>query len=62
VRNVIVATHTHRIHRKLRKLLTAAGWECRYDYRLRKRERTPYGDVQFLDGLLAFVNGRFRGA
>lgn len=59
VGGVIVATHSRRIHRELRKMLTGAGWECRYDFRLRKRERTPFGDVQFLDGLLAFVNGSF---
>jgi FkbM family methyltransferase len=57
VRSLIVATHSRRIHRVLRRRLSGAGWECRYDFRLRKRERTSYGDVQFLDGLLAFVNG-----
>jgi FkbM family methyltransferase len=56
VRRLIVATHSRRIHRELRRLLIEAGLECRYDFRLRKRERTTFGDVQFLDGLLAFVN------
>ncbi len=62
VRRVIVATHSRRIHRELRRLLAGAGWENCYDFRLRKRERTPFGDVQFLDGLLAFVNGSLRAA
>ncbi len=56
VRRVIVATHSRSIHRKLRRMFVDAGWQCRWDFRLRKRERTEFGDVQFLDGLLAFVN------
>jgi FkbM family methyltransferase len=55
-RRLIVATHSRRIHRELRSLLNDRGWECRYDFRMRKRERTEFGDVQFLDGLLAFLN------
>jgi FkbM family methyltransferase len=56
VRYLVVATHSRRIHRRLRALLTSSGWECRYDFGVRKRERTPFGDVRFLDGLLACVN------
>ncbi len=56
VRRIIVATHSRSIHRKLRRLFVDAGWRCRWEFRLRKRERTEFGDVQFLDGLLAFVN------
>jgi FkbM family methyltransferase len=55
VRRLVVATHSRRIHRELRSLMVHAGWECRYDFGMRKRERTEFGDVQFLDGLLAFV-------
>jgi FkbM family methyltransferase len=56
VRRLIVATHSRRIHRELRTLMTSSGWTCRYDFGVRKRERTEFGDVQFLDGLLAFIN------
>jgi FkbM family methyltransferase len=56
VRRLIVATHSRRIHRELRALLDGGGWERRYDFRMRKRERTEFGDIQFLDGLLACVN------
>jgi FkbM family methyltransferase len=56
VSRLLVATHSRRIHRRLRALLSEAGWECRHDYRPHRRERTPFGDVQFLDGLLAYVN------
>ena len=56
VHRLIVATHSNRIHRELRRLLAEAGWRIVFDFRCRKRERTAYGDVKFLDGLLACVN------
>lgn len=55
VSRLLVATHSRGIHRRLRSLLQGAGWECRWDFRMRGRRATPYGDVWFLDGLLAFV-------
>jgi hypothetical protein len=56
VARLIVATHSRSIHRRLRGLLARAGWEIVFDFRCRKWERTEYGDVKFLDGLLAAVN------
>jgi len=56
VRRLIVATHSRRIHCALRRLLVAARWRRVYDFRLRARERTEFGDIQFLDGMLAFEN------
>ena len=58
VARLIVATHSRGIHRGLRRLLDRAGWKPVYDYGLRSRARTPFGDVQFLDGLLAYSNPR----
>ena len=58
VRRVIMATHSRRIHRTLRKQFQESGWDCGYDFGLRTRARTAFGDVLFLDGLLAFVNRR----
>jgi hypothetical protein len=51
-----VATHSRSIHRRLRRLFLDAGWDVVFDFRCRKLERTDYGDVKFLDGLLAVVN------
>jgi hypothetical protein len=63
VGRLIVATHSRGIHRALRRLLVGSGWRTVYDFRCRARERTPFGDIQFLDGLLAVVNeGGLRGA
>jgi FkbM family methyltransferase len=58
VRRLMVATHSRGIHSALRRQFAAAGWTGVFDFGYRKRVRTPYGDVQFLDGLLAFVNPR----
>ena len=58
VRRLITATHSRGIHRELRAMLVHSGWEPAFDFGFRKRERSSYGDVQFLDGLLAFVNPR----
>ena len=54
IRRLLVATHSRCIHRKVRYLLKNEGWEKVWDFGFRKREMTPFGDVQFLDGLLAF--------
>jgi hypothetical protein len=58
VRRLFVATHSRAIHRGLRELMTRPGWRVVYDFGYRKRVRTPFGDVQFLDGVLACVNTR----
>lgn len=56
VRRLYVATHSRRTHARLREALVRSGWNCNYDFRVGKRERTAFGDVQFLDGMLACVN------
>lgn len=53
---VIVATHSRRIHSTVRRLMARAGWKAEFDFGYRRRERTEFGHVQFLDGLLAFVH------
>jgi len=55
VERLIVATHSRRIHRGLRDLLRERGWVAVYDFGFRARARTEFGDVQFLDGLLAWT-------
>lgn len=58
VGRLLVATHAGRTHRTLRSLLLDRGWMLHFDYGLRARVRTEFGDVRFLDGLLAAVNPR----
>lgn len=55
VDRLIVATHSRSIHRNIRSLLRDRGWTNVYDFGFRKRVRTDFGDVQFLDGLLAWT-------
>ena len=62
VRRLLVATHSGRIHRSLRREFAASGWRKVYDFRVRSRERTEFGDVQFLDGILAVVNSELAGS
>lgn len=55
VDRLIVATHSRSIHRDLRKLMRDHGWTNVYDFGFRARVRTEFGDVEFLDGLLAWL-------
>jgi FkbM family methyltransferase len=55
LRRIIVATHSNENHKQIRRLFEAAAWDCEWDYRPGKRERTSFGDVKFLDGLLVYV-------
>ena len=57
-RRVLVATHGNGIHRQLRRLFRGGDWKLEYDFGCRKRVRTPFGDIRFLDGMLAAVNRR----
>jgi FkbM family methyltransferase len=58
VERLLISTHSNSIHRDLRSRLLAAGFEVVYDFPVRSRARTEYGDVQFLDGLLCLINSR----
>ena len=62
VARLFVATHGHLLHRKVRRLLTDAGWLCVMDYGVRERAVTPFGTVRFLDGVLAWENPRLLGS
>ena len=53
---LLVATHDRGLHRRVRKLLVRDGWRCIADHGVRSRERTSFGTIVFLDGLLGFVN------
>lgn len=56
VGRLIVATHSRRNHRKLRRFFNRREWEIRWDFQCRKFARTPFGDMLFQDGILAVVN------
>lgn len=56
VRRLFIATHGPGIHDDLRRRLIADGWESVWDFGVRSRSRTEYGDMHFLDGVLVFRN------
>lgn len=56
VARLLVATHDGGIHRRLRELMLGEGWRLTADHGVRSRERTSFGTVLFLDGMLGFVN------
>jgi FkbM family methyltransferase len=61
VRRLLVATHSRALHRRARGLLRSRGWKIVHDFGHRSRQRTRFGDVYFVDGLLAFHNPRLGG-
>jgi FkbM family methyltransferase len=58
-----IGTHSHEIEAGLRELLTQQGWECKADYPCTQTNDTPWGPVQFVDGVQSWVNSkRFPGS
>jgi len=56
VKRLLISTHSASIHRQLRTLIENAGFEIEFDFGVRSRATTDFGDVQFLDGLLCARN------
>jgi len=54
-----IGTHSHEIESGLRELLSRHGWECETDYPCAQTNETPWGPVQFVDGVQSWVNPRF---
>jgi FkbM family methyltransferase len=51
-----IGTHSHEIEAGLRELLSRHGWECKADYPCAQTNQTPWGPVQFVDGVQSWVN------
>jgi len=60
VRRVHIGTHSAQIEDSLRTLFERHGWEKVNDYSCHGRTQTPYGDVQFGDGVQTWLNPRLR--
>ena len=57
VRQVYIATHSHEVEAGLRHLFgDTLGWTCRYDYPCFSAPETPYGRIEFQDGLQVWWN------
>jgi FkbM family methyltransferase len=51
-----IGTHSHDIETGLRQLLSQHGWECKADYPCAQTNQTPWGPVQFVDGVQSWIN------
>jgi len=56
VARINVNTHSEEIELELRAFFKDQGWRCVQDYTLRKKNRTPYGEIPFTDGMQDWVN------
>lgn len=54
-----ISTHAPRIESALRELFGGRGWVCINDYRCQKTQDTPYGSIEFGDGVQTWLNPRF---
>lgn len=60
VRAIHIGTHSHTVEDRLRAAFNAHGWRTKWDFPCQtKRVSTPYGPVDFGDGVQGWVNPRF---
>lgn len=58
VKRLHIGTHSAEIEAGLRKLFPAHGWDLVHDFHCLKPNATPYGDIEFGDGVQSWVNPR----
>jgi FkbM family methyltransferase len=58
VKRLHIGTHSKEIEDGLRQLLSAHGWQCLRDYPLFSKCETPWGQVDFENGVQSWVNPR----
>ena len=59
VKRLHIGTHGLELEEGLRKLLGQRGWFPVRDYGFHKVNPTPFGEVQFVDGVQSWINPRF---
>jgi FkbM family methyltransferase len=58
-RHIHIGTHSAEIEEHLRPLFQSHGWQLCADYAGRGRRSSPYGDIDFDDGVQSWKNVRF---
>jgi hypothetical protein len=58
VKRLHIGTHGKEIEDGLREVLSAHGWRCLFDYSLFSKGETPWGTVDFENGVQSWVNPR----
>lgn len=61
VKRVHVATHSPQLEDGLLDVFTEHGWTSRWSFGVGKAENTPFGSVEFKDGVQTWTNPRFGG-
>jgi len=56
-----IGTHSHEIEERLRALFGKLGWRNLNDYPCLGKSETPYGLIEFGDGVQSWLNPRFEG-
>jgi FkbM family methyltransferase len=56
VRRIHIGTHSPEVEEGLRELFLSAGWQNLNDYPGQSRMMTPYGEVDFEDGVQTWLN------
>lgn len=60
VRCVHIGTHNQGVEKKLRLLFRDLSWEPVYDFAGRGVRQTPFGKINFADGVQVWINPKFR--
>lgn len=60
VKRIHIGTHNAKVESGMRKLFTENGWTCVWDYACGRRNQTPYGMVDFCDGVQGWINPKFK--
>ncbi len=58
VKRLHIGTHSREIEYELYQILSKLGWKCLRAYPCGSLTKTPYGDVQFVDGMQTWLNPR----
>jgi FkbM family methyltransferase len=53
-----IGTHSPEIEQGLRELLHQHGWQCAADYAGGRTNDTPWGPIEFVDGVQSWINPR----
>ena len=60
IKRVHISTHSPVIEAGLRDLFSSLGWSCLWDFAGQGKRGTPYGELDFADGVQSWGNPRFQ--
>jgi FkbM family methyltransferase len=58
VKMIHIGTHNHEVEDYLFKTFVTHGWDCIWNFKNGRIQPTPYGEIQFSDGVQTWVNPR----